>query len=145
MAEGLIIKLVETEEELEAAMGVRFRVFVSEQSVPVEEELDEDDATATHCIALHEGQVVGTGRLVRPDGDAIHIGRMAVDLPWRRQGIGSQILRFLEEEAKAQGVRLCILDAQEYVKAFYAAHGYQEYGDTFLEVDIPHIEMRKEL
>ena len=143
--DGIVVKLVETEEEMEAAIGVRFRVFVAEQSVPVEEELDDADATATHCIALHQGQVVGTGRLVHPEGDAIHIGRMAVDLPWRRQGIGSQILRFLEEEAKAQGRQRCILDAQEYVKAFYAAHGYQEYGDTFLEVDIPHIEMRKEL
>ena len=142
---GIVVKVVETEEEMEAAIGVRFRVFVTEQSVPVEEELDDADATAIHCIALHQGQVVGTGRLVHPDGDTIHIGRMAVDLPWRRQEIGSQILRFLEEEAKAQGMQHCILDAQEYVKAFYAAHGYQEHGDTFLEVDIPHIEMRNEL
>ena len=143
--DGIVVKLVETEEEMEAAIGVRFRVFVTEQSVPAEEELDDADATATHCIALHQGQVVGTGRLVHPEGDAIYIGRMAVDLAWRRQGIGSQILRFLEEEAKTQGMQRCILDAQEYVKAFYAAHGYQEHGDTFLEVDIPHIEMGKEI
>ena len=146
--EGLVIKLVETEQELEAAIGVRFRVFVSEQSVPPEEELDQADATAIHVIALDQGRVVGTGRLVCGDPDAsetAHIGRMAVDLTWRRQGIGGQILRFLEDQAQNQGMRQCVLHAQEYVKGFYAAHGYQEQGDTFLEVNIPHVEMRKDL
>ena len=139
------VKLVETEPELEAAIGVRFRVFVSEQSVPPEEELDDADASATHAIALSQGQVVGTGRLIFQDETTAVIGRMAVDLSWRRCGIGGQILRFLEEEARSRGFHHCTLHAQEYVKGFYAAHGYREWGDPFLEVDIPHIEMRKEL
>ena len=143
--DGIVVKLVETEAEMEAAMGVRFRVFVAEQAVPAEEELDDADATASHAVAICQGQVVGTGRLVlQDDGDA-QIGRMAVDQTWRRKGIGDQILRFLEEEARAQGLRRCVLHAQEYVKGFYAAHGYQVHGETFLEVNIPHIEMRKEL
>ena len=143
--DGIVVKLVETEAEMEAAMAVRFRVFVAEQAVPAEEELDDADATASHAVAICQGQVVGTGRLVlQDDGDA-QIGRMAVDQTWRRKGIGDQILRFLEEEARAQGLRRCVLHAQEYVKSFYAARGYQEQGDTFLEVNIPHIEMLKEL
>ena len=143
--EEVVIKRVETEAELESAIGVRFRVFVAEQSVPPEEELDQADATATHAIALYQGQVVGTGRLVRQGGRTAQIGRMAVDKPWRRQGIGGQILQYLEEEARSQGMCHCVLHAQEYVKGFYAARGYQEYGDPFLEVNIPHIKMRKEL
>ncbi len=139
------VKLVETEAEMEAAMGVRFRVFVAEQAVPAEEELDDADATAAHAVAIYQGQVVGTGRVVQQDDGDAHIGRMAVDQTWRRRGIGNQILRFLEEEARAQGLRRCVLHAQEYAKGFYAARGYQEQGDTFLEVNIPHIEMRKEL
>ena len=62
--EELTVKLVETEEEMEAAIEVRFRVFVAEQQVPVEEELDEFDSEATHAIAIHQGQVVATGRVV---------------------------------------------------------------------------------
>ena len=38
-----------------------------------------------------------------------------------------------------------VLNAQEYVKGFYASHGYVEHGEVFLEVEIPHIEMRKHL
>ncbi len=130
---------------MEAAIGVRFRVFVSEQAVPPEEELDEADATATHAIALSRGEVVGTGRLLRQDDRTAVIGRMAVDLEFRRRGVGGQILLFLEEEARSQGYRSSLLHAQEYVKSFYAAHGYVEHGELFLEVNIPHIEMRKEL
>ena len=144
IAEGLTVKLTETEEELEAAIGVRFRVFVAEQTVPAEEELDEQDAAATHAIAVCQGRVIGTGRVFYPD-DGARIGRMAVDLEWRRLGVGDRLLRFLEEEARAQGSGACVLHAQEYVKAFYAAHGYTERGEVFLEAGIRHVEMRKEL
>ncbi len=144
--EDLTIKLVETEEEMEAAIGVRFRVFVAEQQVPAEEELDEFDATATHAIAIHQGQVVGTGRVLYGNEDtAARIGRMAVDAQWRRQGIGGRILKFLEEEATAQGIDTYVLNAQEYVKEFYAARGYVQQGGTFMEVDIPHVVMRKQV
>jgi predicted GNAT family N-acyltransferase len=143
--ETIEIKRVDTESELEEAIAVRFRVFVGEQSIPPEEELDEADATATHAIALCQGKVVGTGRLIVTDGAEAQIGRMAVDSAWRRRGIGSQILEFLEQSAHALGVKRYVLHAQEYVKSFYAAHGYREYGDSFLEVNIPHVEMRKTL
>ena len=145
MAENLTIKLVENEEDMEAAIGVRFRVFVDEQSISPEKELDEADATATHAIAIAEGLVVGTGRLVWGDDGSAHIGRMAVDVPWRRKGVGGQILSFLEDSAIKQGLTSSVLHAQEYVTSFYAAHGYRQRGETFLEVDIPHVEMRKEL
>ena len=139
---GITVKIVETEAEMEAAIGVRFRVFVDEQQIPPEEELDELDAAATHAIALHEGTAVGTGRVIVAAG-AARIGRMAVDQEWRRRGVGGLVLRFLEDEARTQGADTFVLHAQEYVKSFYAGHGYEEFGDVFLEVDIPHVEMRK--
>ncbi len=139
------LKLVETEAEMEAALAVRMRVFVAEQSVPAEEELDDEDATATHVIARHNELVVGTGRLlIRAEGTC-QIGRMAVDQPWRRQGVGGRLLLYLEQEARSQGMSQVMLHAQEYVKGFYAAHGYLERGELFLEAGIPHIEMRKEI
>jgi predicted GNAT family N-acyltransferase len=141
----IVVKLAETEQELEGAIAVRFRVFVAEQSVPPEEELDDADAAAAHAVALAAGQVVGTGRLVRRGPETVQIGRMAVDLSWRRQGVGGRIIDYLEAQARAQGMRRSFLHAQEYVKAFYAAHGYREHGQVFLDAGIRHIEMRKEL
>ncbi len=145
MMDSVVVKRVESELELDSAMQVRFRVFVSEQGVPPEEELDEADAVAIHAIALVNRQVVGTGRLLLDDGDRARIGRMAVDIQWRRQGIGSQVLAFLEDAARAEGAQRTTLHAQEYVKSFYTAHGYREHGGIFLEANIPHVEMRKEL
>ena len=139
------VKLVETEAEMEAALAVRIRVFVAEQSVPAEEELDEEDATATHAIARHNGLVIGTGRLLIREEGTCQIGRMAVDQPWRRRGVGGQLLLYLELEARSQGMSHVMLHAQVYVKSFYAGHGYLEQGEVFLEAGIPHIEMRKEI
>jgi len=139
------VKVVETEAEMEAALAVRMRVFVAEQSVPAEEELDDEDATATHVIARHNELVIGTGRLLILEEGTCQIGRMAVDQPWRRRGVGGQLLLYLEQEACSQGMSQAMLHAQEYVKGFYAAHGYLERGDVFLEAGIPHIEMRKEI
>ena len=147
MAE-IVVKLVESEAELEGAINVRMRVFVVEQQIPPEEELDEADSTATHAVALHQGNAIGTGRMLVVEGDpegTCRIGRMAVDREWRRHGVGGMILEFLEEQAREQGLTHCVLHAQEYVKDFYAGHGYQERGDLFLEVEIPHVEMVKEL
>ena len=144
----ILVKLVETEAELEGAINVRMRVFVVEQQIPAEVELDEADATATHAVAFAAGNIVGTGRLLEVEGDpegTCRIGRMAVDQGWRRHGVGGKVLEFLEEQGRLEGYTLCLLHAQEYVKAFYAEHGYSEQGDVFLEEGIPHIEMVKAL
>ena len=140
----ITVKLVETEGDMEAAVGIRFRVFVDEQSVPPEIELDEYDAVATHAIALQDGVAVGTGRTI-VEGATARIGRMAVDREHRRSGVGGLLLRFLEDEARELGATEFVLHAQEYVKAFYASHGYEEHGETFMEAGILHVEMRKEV
>ncbi len=145
---GVTVKLVETPAELEGAIAVRMRVFVGEQGIAADVEVDDADTApdTIHAVAVHEGAVIATGRLL-PDvaGKGPHIGRMAVERTWRRFGIGGQVLAFLEEQGRALGCAQITLHAQEYVKSFYAGHGYQEVGEMFLEVDIPHREMVKDI
>ena len=141
----ITIKLAETKAEFKGALTVRERVFVQEQQIPAEVELDEDDEIAIHAVALHQGRVVGTGRLVIENDSWARIGRMAVDEKFRRQGTGARVLVFLEDAARAQGSYRSVLHAQEYIKSFYARRGYWEHGAAFLEVGIPHIEMHKRL
>lgn len=145
---NITVKLVETPAELEGAVALRMRVFVSEQGIPAVVEVDEADSApdTLHAVALHSGRVIGTGRLLPDvDGKGPHIGRMAVAREWRRDGVGGQVLTFLEAQARALGFRQITLHAQEYVKSFYAGHGYAEVGDMFLEENIPHREMVKRL
>ena len=147
----ITVRRVETEADMEAVVGIRFRVFVDEQSVPPEIELDDYDARATHAIAQVDGLAIGTGRVyldnivARIGRQAVvaRIGRMAIDRSHRRSGVGGLILSFLEDEARVRGATEFLLHAQEYVKAFYAAHGYVEHGEEFMEAGIRHVEMRK--
>lgn len=147
-AAGISVKVVENAAELEGAIAVRMRVFVGEQGIPAAVEMDDADTAAdtVHAVALHQGTVIGTGRLLGDvDGKGPHIGRMAVAREWRRSGVGGMVLSYLEGQARARGFARITLHAQEYVKAFYAVYGYREVGEMFLEVEIPHREMVKEL
>lgn len=144
----ITVKLVETPAELEGAFSLRIRVFVGEQGVPADIELDEFDTDpgTVHAMALREGVIIGTGRLLPDvDGKGPHIGRMAVEQERRRDGVGGRVLNFLEDQGRARGFRQITLHAQEYVKSFYAGHGYREVGDIFEEAGIPHREMVKDL
>jgi len=121
------------------AGAIRFEVFVNEQNVPLEEELDDEDARAIHVLASDgRGIPVGTGRLLS-DG---HIGRMAVLRPWRGRGVGSAMLLALVDEARRRGHGHVVLSAQCHAQAFYAAHGFAAEGDTYMDAGIEHITMR---
>lgn len=121
------------------AAPIRFAVFVEEQGVPREIELDESDALSLHALAFDQEKAVATGRLL-PDG---HIGRMAVLKGWRGQGIGGAILRQLMAAARARGDREVVLAAQVHAVPFYRAHGFVESGMEYLEAGIRHQDMRR--
>jgi predicted GNAT family N-acyltransferase len=122
----------------EPASEVRESVFVDEQEVPREIELDEHDAASSHVVACDsDGTAVGTGRLL-PDG---HIGRMAVLADWRGKGVGRAMLERLMEEAARRKMRHLALHAQTQASGFYRRFGFIEEGPEFMEAGIPHRTM----
>lgn len=123
------------------ASRVRTAVFVEEQGVPVEIEMDDNDAASVHAIAYDDGRAVGTGRLL-PDG---HIGRMAVLKESRGGGVGGAILACLVNEARRRGMKETVLSAQTHALGFYRQHGFEVVGAIFEEAGIPHQEMRRAL
>lgn len=121
---------------------IRHEVFVVEQRVAVEEELDEHDAVCVHAVAYAvDGVPVGTGRLL-PDG---HIGRMAVRRSERGKGLGALLLTRLMDEARRLGHGQVALAAQVHAQPFYARHGFVAEGAIFLDAGIDHIMMRRDL
>jgi len=121
------------------ATAVRYAVFVAEQSVPWELEIDEFDPVSVHALARDgSGAAIGTGRLL-PDG---HIGRMAVLPRARGRGVGSALLIALMDESRRRGNREAILSAQVQATAFYARHGYVAEGEPYDDAGIAHIAMR---
>jgi len=130
-------------DELRAhAQPIRFEVFVDEQKVPADIELDDMDPHCVHAVAYDEaGQPLATGRLL-PDG---HIGRMAVRKAGRGQGVGGAVLQALIAAARTRGDAEVILNAQMHAEGFYQRYGFAREGEPFMEAGIPHITMRARL
>jgi len=129
---------------MEQAWTIRRRVFIEEQHVPEEIEMDADDAQAFHALALDGDLPVGCGRMVAHDG-YVKIGRMAVLRERRGEGIGRNILEFLMEHAKQQGFGRTVLHAQLTAEGFYLKNGYLPEGEVFEEAGIAHRRMSRAL
>ena len=123
------------------AAPIRFAVFVEEQGVPADIELDQSDGDSVHALAFEGNEAIGTARLL-PDG---HIGRMAVLKGWRGRGIGGRLLARLIDEARRRGHHEVVLSAQVHAAGFYRAHGFVEEGEEYMEAGIPHRDMRRPL
>jgi predicted GNAT family N-acyltransferase len=140
------INVVEITErpQMENAWAIRRLVFIQEQNVPEEIEMDADDAHALHALALDEDTPVGCGRMVCHDG-YVKIGRMAVLRERRGEGIGRSILMFLMERARKRGFGRAVLHAQLTAEGFYLKNGYRPEGEVFEEAGIAHRKMSREL
>lgn len=132
------VRRADWERDNDALRMVRTRVFVEEQSVPLDLEWDGLDADCIHMLATAGGEPIGTGRLT-PGG---HVGRMAVLAEWRGHGVGSELLLGLMAAGKARGDTRCVLDAQVSAIGFYERFGFVAEGDTFLDAGIVHRQMQ---
>ena len=136
---GVKIRIVDWVRYGEALSSLRHTVFVEEQGVPVELELDGEDASARHAAAFSDDdRLVGTGRMLASG----KIGRMAVSQSMRRQGIGRALLDALVAEARRLKLEEVSLGAQLPAVAFYERAGFEAYGDVFLDAGIDHKMMR---
>jgi predicted GNAT family N-acyltransferase len=144
----------------EEALAVRYEVFCDEQGIPRELERDPEDDLALHVVVRDtSGRVAATGRVLRQSGDGrlaalsapasagdrARVGRMAVRAAARRGGLGRAVIERLEAEARRAGLAQAVLHAQLSAAPFYERCGYRREGPIFDEVDIPHVEMRKDL
>ena len=126
--------------EVDAALALRHDVFVVEQDVPLAEELDGRDDEALHLVAVDDGAVVATCRLVH-DGDTVKLGRMAVAMRARRRGLASRLLAEADAQAAALGALRIALAAQTDALGLYERAGYRAYGERFLDAGIEHLMM----
>lgn len=136
----VVIKRVENSFEFEQAFKIRTEVFVKEQKVPKEIELDEYDRIADHVIAYRNGEPVGCGRIFLQD-DYARIGRVAVLLKERKKGTGKLICKELISIAREKGAKKFVLDAQISAVGFYKNLGFSVASDTFIEAGIEHVRM----
>lgn len=144
------------DERFEDALSVRYRVFVDEQGVDPDIEVDDHEEVSTHFVAYDEADPVGVARLRAYDPDeyddiptAEHdesvakIERMAVLRSHRGQGVGRAILEHVEEHAREVGFERARLHGQVRSAGFYESLGYERVSTEFEEAGIAHVAMAK--
>ena len=136
-----VIEEARDEADREVCFRIRFAVFVDEQGVPEEEELDAHDETALHLIAMADGRAVGTARAVPFEGGS-KIGRVAVLPSARGKGLGAALVRCLVDRAEREDLPHVVLDAQMDAMGFYERLGFVAEGGMFDDAGIPHRRMR---
>ena len=134
---------------MRAALAVRFPVFVDEQHVPAEEEVDAHDrpgSPARHALVRDaDGTPLAAGRYFPLDERRVQVGRMAVLAAQRGRGVGRALLDALVADARARGFTHVVLNAQDHAVGFYAKAGFTPFGATLVECDILHQPMELRL
>jgi predicted GNAT family N-acyltransferase len=121
------------------AFRLRREVFIGEQKVPKDEEFDVQDLKATHVVAIADGEVCGTLRVIH-DPKHIKIGRVAVAIPARGRGVASALVAHAMALQKPHS--RFYLTAQADKTALYKKFGFVAFGDIFDDAGIPHIAMK---
>jgi len=129
------------EHNTEDICAIRYEVFVGEQNVPEELEIDGLDDEAKHVLAFVDGLPIGTGRILS-DG---HIGRVAVLKNYRGLGIGKLIMKELIKWAQDISLKKVWLSSQWHAHSFYLDLGFVCAGEIYIEAGIEHIKMYRTL
>lgn len=141
------IRQITKQEDFDAAMKLRYKVFVDEQKVDPDIEYDEYDNLSRddviHLIAKIDDIAIGTLRMILID-DHIKVGRVAVAKDYRKQKIGYKLMDKVDKYACNSGYKYLELGAQLSAMPFYERCGYTAYGDIFLDAEIEHKMMKKE-
>ena len=143
-----IVKITTSSAEKEKAMEVRNVVFVKEQQVPKELEYDiydEQDNVDHFTISTQEGRVFGTARLRAYGVDSGKVQRVAVLSEYRGMGAGGLLMEAVEKTARAKGFQTLQLEAQLQARPFYEKLGYIAQGKKFMDANIEHIRMTKNI
>jgi predicted GNAT family N-acyltransferase len=138
------VKIVENQKELEDAYSVRKTVFVEEQAVPLEEEIDAYEEEAKHFIMYQDGSPVGAGRFRLVDGFG-KVERICVMKEARKTGAGKAIMNAIENFAFKNDIHKLKLNAQTQAIPFYAGLGYEVISEEFMDAGIPHKTMVKKI
>ncbi len=139
---SLTIREVKDGSDFAICMAIRMEVFVREQQVPLDEEMDDFDATSTHYIAAFDGAPVATARTRVLDDGTAKIERVAVRAEHRGKAIGKQLMEHLikrlRNHPKTKTIRI---SAQMQALPFYEKLGFVLEGEGYMEAGIPHFTM----
>ncbi|MGF1911401.1 GNAT family N-acetyltransferase [Vibrio kasasachensis] len=132
-------------ELIEKAQAIRYQVFMIEQKIPEELEIDGFDETSTHALVIEQGKAVATARLTIKDDNSSVLARVAVIEPYRGMGIASKMVKSLMEYAKNAGVSSIKIHAHGYLQNYYEKFGFEFIREVEIVGAHQLIEMRHQI
>lgn len=139
------IRVVSSKEDIAECLRLRRLVFINEQQVPEDEEVDGDDDHCTHILARVNGVAMGAARF-QYIGDKAKIQRVCVLKEARGTGLGAKLMLGVLETIKSEAkVQTAVLGSQTHALTFYEKLGFQAYGNEYLDAGILHQDMKIKL
>lgn len=145
MPADIDVEVYRTDKRIEAAHDVRRAVFVEGQDVPESHEFDGNDEAAIQVLARIDAEVVGTARFRSTEPAVGNVEKVAVLDEYRGEGVGRAIMKRMDAIGREEGVSILSLHAQTHAEEFYEKLGYETVSDVYMQVDIPHVTMEKDL
>jgi predicted GNAT family N-acyltransferase len=139
----VLFRVADYDADYAAIRDIRFAVFVDEQGVPPELEMDDRDAMCVHLLGYDGATAVATGRI--DVGYHGKIGRVAVLPTHRRAGTGTQLMAEIHALARRHGLPSVWCNAQIVAATFYERLGYRIASEPFDEAGIAHVRMTLDL
>lgn len=126
---------------------IRYMVFTEEMKVPPESEVDQWDhldGICDHFLVMDQHNDIAAIRIQKAD-DHIRIQRFCIIMTYRHLGYEKKILTTIEKYYKEKNIYRIILDSKKQVYQFYEKCGYHCISEHFIEADIEHVRMQKDL
>jgi predicted GNAT family N-acyltransferase len=105
----------------------------------------EQERSDYHLVCQSGGKLVGCLVLVPQSNNEVKMRQVAVSPRAQGQGIGRALTQFAEDFARQRGFARVTLHARATAVPFYEKLGYEQVGEQFEEVTIPHWSMQKKL
>ncbi len=128
-------------DDIAACHALRRRVFIEEQNVSEDEELDDLDSEAIHILAAVDKRPVGSARIILVDTVG-KIGRVCVLKDQRGTGLGAKLIQKCLDVLREQpNIKTAKLGSQTHAIGFYERLGFTAYGAEYDDAGIPHKDM----
>lgn len=141
----LIIKTFNelTTRELYEIIKLRVEVFIFDQEC-IYKDLDSLDYDCYHHFIEEDEKIVSYLRILGKglNFDEISFSRVVTNKFYRGRGFGKKLIKesinFVENNLKENVIKL---RAQSYAKDLYKSLGFEEFGEEYLDREIPHVNM----
>ncbi len=140
-------KIIESDEDLKNYFGIRNEIFVKEQKIFQESDIDEYDKDAIHIAAVQTstGNMVGAVRCYNPEGNTWVGGRLSAAKGFRNGRVGYNLVRFAVQTVKARGCTKFLAYVQPQNIKFFERLDWKPVGEMFSHHGKPHQLMEADL